>query len=273
MTCNPKNILLINPWIHDFAAFDFWAKPLGFLYLASLLRKSGFTVSFIDCLNGEHSWVQAQPRVTIPERKAEGPSKFLKQRIDKPGALQSIPRHYSRYGIPRSAFSEQLRTLPTPEAILVTSAMTYWYEGVRETIAMAKKIFPQVPIILGGIYATLCPDHARQCSGADAVVSGPGEQRLLEVISALTGRPMTPRLKTADFSSFPYPAFDLIDPLPYVCIATSRGCPYRCRYCASKILSPTYTVRDPMAVVDEIQYWVERSTVNNVAFYDDALFF
>jgi hypothetical protein len=44
------NILLINPWIYDFAAYDFWAKPLGFLYLAALLRKNGFFIHYIDCL-------------------------------------------------------------------------------------------------------------------------------------------------------------------------------------------------------------------------------
>ena len=30
------HILLVNPWIHDFAAYDFWAKPLGLLTLAAL---------------------------------------------------------------------------------------------------------------------------------------------------------------------------------------------------------------------------------------------
>ena len=32
------HILLVNPWIHDFAAYDFWAKPLGLLSLAAILR-------------------------------------------------------------------------------------------------------------------------------------------------------------------------------------------------------------------------------------------
>ena len=32
------HILLINPWITDFAAYNFWIKPLGLLYIASLLK-------------------------------------------------------------------------------------------------------------------------------------------------------------------------------------------------------------------------------------------
>jgi hypothetical protein len=31
------HILLINPWITDFAAYNFWIKPLGLLHIASLL--------------------------------------------------------------------------------------------------------------------------------------------------------------------------------------------------------------------------------------------
>ena len=31
-------ILLINPWIYDFAAYDLWSKPLGLLYIAALLK-------------------------------------------------------------------------------------------------------------------------------------------------------------------------------------------------------------------------------------------
>jgi len=31
---NGRYLLLINPWVYDFAAYDLWAKPLGLLYLA-----------------------------------------------------------------------------------------------------------------------------------------------------------------------------------------------------------------------------------------------
>ena len=38
----PPHILLINPWITDFVAYNFWIKPLGLLQIASFLRKTGF---------------------------------------------------------------------------------------------------------------------------------------------------------------------------------------------------------------------------------------
>lgn len=50
MLKNNPRFLLINPWIYDFAAYDFWAKPIGLLKIASLLMDNGIDVDFIDCL-------------------------------------------------------------------------------------------------------------------------------------------------------------------------------------------------------------------------------
>ncbi|MFI5332344.1 MAG: hypothetical protein ACHQ2F_15095, partial [Desulfobaccales bacterium] len=47
--------LLINPWIYDFAAYDYFARPLGLLHLAGWLRANGAEVHLLDCLNVPHS--------------------------------------------------------------------------------------------------------------------------------------------------------------------------------------------------------------------------
>jgi len=49
--CKKKSILLVNPWIHDFAAYDFWMKPLGLLYVGAILRAAGYEVGLLDCLD------------------------------------------------------------------------------------------------------------------------------------------------------------------------------------------------------------------------------
>ena len=46
-----KTILLVNPWIHDFSAYDLWMKPLGLLYIGSLLRLRGFAIQLLDCVS------------------------------------------------------------------------------------------------------------------------------------------------------------------------------------------------------------------------------
>ena len=177
-----RRILLVNPWIHDFAAYDFWAKPMGLFVLAGLLRKSGWAVSVIDCLDRFHP---KQPQNAPKKRYGRGP--FHKTPIRKPGALADVKRHFSRYGIQPDWFAADLAEISRPDLILVTSLMTYWYTGVRETISIIKKAWPAPPLILGGIYASLCTDHARANSGADRITTGPGETAALELAANISG--------------------------------------------------------------------------------------
>ena len=155
------HILLINPWTYDFAAYDFWAKPLGLLYIAGLLRKNGYRIHFIDCLNIYHPEMEGLSGIKRPTRRTFGSGHFNKEQVKKPPGLEEITRKYSRYGITPEIFREEVKKMPSPAAILVTSIMTYWYPGVILAIEIVKEIYPSVPVILGGIYATLCQGHAR----------------------------------------------------------------------------------------------------------------
>jgi hypothetical protein len=163
-------------------------------------------------------------------RARTGPSgtgRYSKEIIPPPPALAGITRRYGRYGISEAAFRERLARVPTPAAILVTSLMTYWYPGVAAAIRLARERFPGVPVILGGIYATLCKEHAQKHSGADRVVAGPGEAAILDILEEATGfappGPICPDLE--DLDSRPYPALDLLDHPSFIPILTSRGCP------------------------------------------------
>jgi radical SAM superfamily enzyme YgiQ (UPF0313 family) len=255
-------LLLINPWIYDFAAYDFFARPLGLLYLAGLLRAQGYAVHFLDCLGAPH----ARPGPF-------GTGRYPKEIIPAPAALEGITRRYGRYGISEAAFRERLARVPTPAAILVTSLMTYWYPGVAAAIRLARERFPGVPVILGGIYATLCPEHAQKHSGADRVVAGPGEAAILGILEEITGFPPPGPIfpDPEDLDSLPYPALDLLDHPSSIPILTSRGCPLDCPYCASRQLQPSYRRRDPLAAAAELIYWQDRLGLADAAFYDDAL--
>ncbi len=261
-----RRVLLINPWIDDIAAYDLWAKPLGLLGLGALLRRNHIQVSLIDCLNASHPMMDQKP----PKIMARGDHKYYRTPRDKPAALADLPRQFSRYGISREAFEHDLGQQPQPDAILVTSRMTYWYTGVHDTIGIVKKRWPDVPVILGGIYATLCPEHAK-AAGADHIISGEGELKVLQLLSRLWNwrPPYVPDMHNLD--SLPYPCFDLLDELHYVCLQTTRGCPYRCSYCASHLLSDGLRRRDPTRVIEEIKFWRDRHGVRHFAFYDDAL--
>jgi radical SAM superfamily enzyme YgiQ (UPF0313 family) len=261
------HILLVDPWIHDFAAYDFWAKPLGLMTLGGILRDHGARVAYLDCLDRFHP--RAASGSSPLARCGRGP--YLKSVIAKPPGLEDIPRNFCRYGISPDWFRKDLEALDPPDLVLVTSMMTYWYPGVRETIGTIKSVFPRVPVVLGGIYATLCPDHARRTCGADRVVVGPGEGAVLPLVAEITGWSPTPRFDPHDLDSLPRPALDLEHRLAHVPLLTSRGCPFQCAYCASHRLQPRMMRRSPRSVVAEIVYWHRHHGVRDFAFYDDAL--
>lgn len=253
------HILLLNPWITDFTAYNLWIKPLGLLSIGSLLRKRGFRVTLVDCLD-------------FPiKTKRYGDGKFLKTKIEKPLPLKSIPRNYSQHGFPEEILLKRLSFLEEPDLICVTSGMTYWYPGVFKLIEITRELFKDIPVILGGIYATLCYEHAKKHSGADIVVKGASEWKVVEFIGELTQFKSRIQYPESSIDDLPYPAFDLYPQLDYVCIATSRGCPLRCTYCASPFLTKGFFKRDPLKVVEEIECWIDRYHINNIAFYDDVL--
>ncbi|MEW6026707.1 MAG: cobalamin-dependent protein [Planctomycetota bacterium] len=255
------SIILVNPWIHDFAAYDLWLKPLGLLYVAAHLERHGFKVQLIDCLDYGR------------KPKQYGCSKFHSEEITKPCHFQNIPRKYKRYGMPPEVFTRLLMGIneqaDEPVLIGVTSMMTYWHQGVSETIRYIKEVFTGTPVVLGGVYATLCYKHALKKSGADHVIQGPGEEAVLNLARKLapidrsTGRPADRQID--------YPAYYLYDNLQSVAMLTSWGCPFRCSYCSSASLSDKFTQRPAGEVLDEMEYYHKQLGVTDIAFYDDAL--
>lgn len=259
-----KNILLVNPWIMDFKAFDLWMKPLGLLYLASILEKNGFNITLLDCLDRRHPSVEGRIKI-----RPDGTGKFCHENVEKPDVYREVPRKYKKYGIREEVFRRELDRIEKPRLILVTSIMTYWYRGVHRAIEILKEKFPGVPLILGGIYASLFPSFARACSGADRVVDRFNPVEFVKMAGELTET--EPAFLPESFLSFPPPAFHLYRKLDYYTLLTSRGCPYNCSYCASKTLYGGFLQRDPGLVVDEILTAHREFSVKNFAFYDDAL--
>jgi len=265
--------LLINPWITDVAAYDFWAKPLGLLYWASRLRDWGADVGLIDCTDRAHPAL-----VNGSEKKGSFNTGKYRTELwpEKPEAARVAKRHFRRYGISPAAFEKDLQDFEkaggAPDAILVSSRMTYWHHGVADAIGRCRAQWADVPVALGGIYATLCPEHAGLNSGADVVFKGDALDSLphwlVERFPEMASKIEIPQ---SDPDSWPRPAYDLCHGKAALPLLTSVGCPYRCTYCASQRLAPDYLRRSPVSVFAEAQDCRERWGTEDFAFYDDAL--
>ena len=97
-------ILLVNPPIYDFTAYDFWLKPYGMLSVAGFLRaKADFKL--FDFLDRLHPAAANQPHL---QSDRWGRGRFYAEVIPNPPPLAPIPRYFRRYGLGRDLFEDFL---------------------------------------------------------------------------------------------------------------------------------------------------------------------
>jgi radical SAM superfamily enzyme YgiQ (UPF0313 family) len=108
-------------------------------------------------------------------------------------------------------------------------------------------------------------------SGADNVIAGEGEVTALKWLDSICGVKRDYGCGSATLDNLPFPAFDLYENLSFAAIMTSRGCPLKCTFCASNIVSGVYRWRTPANVLAELESLYERRGLREFAFYDDAL--
>jgi radical SAM superfamily enzyme YgiQ (UPF0313 family) len=264
-------LLLINPWIYDFTAYDLWSKPVGLLYIAAYLKKIGYQINYIDCLDKHHPTLINNSRYKRLKVKNFGTGPYLRQPVEKPTILDFIPRYFARYGIPEEIFRCELEKFEKPDAILVTSFMTYWYLGPKRIVELIRNVYPGVPIILGGIYATLLPKHAKEVVKPDYIVEGPGEIEVSHILRSILKNAPVDEHPPKNLDEFPTPLYELYHKVDYLPILTSRGCPYHCTFCATDKISGQYAQRSPEKVTEEILEGMQYFKVRDIAFYDDAL--
>jgi hypothetical protein len=252
--------LLINPYIYDFAAYNFWSTPLGLLYVGSILRENGADVALIDCLRSPEE-----------KRKPDGRAPFLKERTSTPlpSLLTGARKRLKRYGISPQQLEAEMSAMESPDLVLITSIMTYWYMGAAEAAQAARKVFPRAKIIMGGIYPSLCAEHALAHRGAaDLVLTHRQADLFYRYVEDTFSFPLPFAPSYYDLDVLPYPAFDLYPSIPFVPLLTSYGCAFHCSYCATPYMHPRIVRRTPSRVLQEIGHW-QRSGVTRYAIYDD----
>jgi len=249
----PK-ILLVNPPIYDFAAYDFWLKPYGMLSVAGFLRgQANFTL--FDYLDRTHPFMARQKEL---RSDPWGRGRFYHEQIPAPPALAGVPRYYRRFGLPRNIFQNFLTEHKGFDFVFIQTTMTYWYQGIQETIEDLRRAMPKAKIILGGNYVTLCAAHAKRL-GADFIVIGTDLQPLWRYLS-LKPQSTQPAL------------WEAYKKLNVGVLKLSDGCPFNCTYCSVPKVYGKFKTLPMERSLAELGLLTKRR-VSNVAFYDDALLY
>ncbi len=249
----PK-ILLVNPPIYDFAAFDFWLKPYGMLSVAGSLHAEA-DFKLFDYLDRLHPFVVDRQEL---HSGRWGKGQFYHERIQSPTCLEAIPRYFRRFGLPRRLFQDFLKKEGPFDYVFVQSTMTYWYLGLEEVIEDIRNTWPKTKIVLGGSYVMLCPDHARKL-GADFFVVGTDLEQLWDYLG-LSADVEQPALWQA------------YNKLEVGVLKLSDGCPFNCTYCSVPKVYGKFKLRPLNRSLVELEL-LSCLGVKNIAFYDDALLF
>jgi len=247
-------ILLVNPPIYDFAAYDFWVKPYGLLSVAGYLRgQADFTL--FDYLDKLHPFCETQKGVKTDQW---GRGTFYYEKIPSPDCLKNIPRGFRRFGLPRTIFQDFLANHKPCDFVFINTVMTYWYPGVKEVVEDIRSAIPEAKIIIGGNYVTLCRSHAEKL-GADLLVEGDKLGPLWDFV----------RL-SPDFSQ---PGlWEAYNKLNTGVLKLSDGCPFECTYCLVPKIYGKFRARSLERSLTELELLVKLGA-KNIAFYDDALLF
>jgi anaerobic magnesium-protoporphyrin IX monomethyl ester cyclase len=242
---DPKEMQIMKPY-----------APLGILYLCSHLRQQGFDVEVFD--------------TTFSSRE----SLFHHLQAEKPSVL----------GI---------------YANLMTRG------NVVEIIRVGREAGWR--IIVGGPEPGAYAQEFLE-SGAEFVVFGEGESTMQELLTALRDgddksgnhwkskiagtaylddqgvfHQNPPRTQIADLDAQPWPARQAIDLHRYVDtwrthhqqgsvnFITARGCPFKCRWCSHQVYGQTHRRRNPVKVVDELE-WLLAEYTPDIAWVSDDVF-
>jgi len=233
--------------------------PLATIGAAALLREHGFGVSLFDTMFVE------TPDEVMPRLMGERPDFFV---------------------VYDDGFN-----------YLTKMCLTNMREAAYRMIQLARR---QGCVVI--VSSSDSTDHYQEYleRGADYVLLGEGEQTLLETVSAIRDGsedlltvPGLAFLKNRlpvrsaarkvmkDLDSLPLPAWDLVDIERYrqvwlahhgyfsLNVSTTRGCPFKCNWCAKPIYGNRYNARTPQHVVRELVFLKTHYGFDHIWMCDD----
>jgi len=189
-------------------------------------------------------------------------------------AAATPPGHELRY-----FEAESDRTEPPEVYTCDLVAISTFSAQVLEAYAIADRLRRAgVRVAMGGLHVSVRPEEAAR--HADYVMRGEGEAAWPAIVeAAAAGAP--PRVFDAsgfpavDVAALPVPRYDLLGDRPYnrFTVQTSRGCPWRCDFCASTVmLSRSYRKRPVSAVIRDIRAIMALRERPFIEFADDNTF-
>jgi radical SAM superfamily enzyme YgiQ (UPF0313 family) len=188
--------------------------------------------------------------------------------------------------------------------IIGISAVTVQIKGALIIAEMIKQVDKSIPVIIGGVHASSLPGEVLSNKSVDFIVIGEGEVTFSELIDNLLStksafeeikgigfrrnneiKITAQRPLISDLDSLPFPLWEELplekyslgilggwEKLPVFPLIGTRGCPYRCTFCASdSVFRRVYRSRSAKNIFDEITFLMKKFKAKQFDFVDDTL--
>ncbi|MFH0732094.1 MAG: radical SAM protein [Candidatus Omnitrophota bacterium] len=180
---------------------------------------------------------------------------------------------------------QQIYHIPERDLYLYWIAKTADYSGIQTIVTQLKLIYPKAKHVAGGTHIDVFPEESSQ--DFDAVVVGPGEESFINIINdcrkGLLNKIYKTDYKNVQYNDYPYirrhylPESAIVNNLLFerygenirsTCVLFSRGCCFRCKFCAYNI--PSFIqMRSPKSIKEEIKYLKEEYNVQAINLKDE----
>lgn len=210
--------------------------------------------------------------------------------------LGYISSYIKKYGtnisLSLSFFNEDIIEIikkKSPEVIGLSS-QTITFKKMKEVSSAIKENYPQIPVLMGGVHLSILPEKLPET--VDVAILGEGEETLLEWINNYRKSGVVKQRETSGLAfrdnndkiyltgqrnliepldRIPSPDWDFlkIDSSGPGYIMTSRGCPFKCRFCYAKLFWGKTRLFSSDYVVDEIQKIYDNYKTEEILIYDD----
>ncbi|MFZ5366489.1 MAG: B12-binding domain-containing radical SAM protein [Patescibacteria group bacterium] len=199
------------------------------------------------------------------------------------------------------AWRETLKKELKKKPLLVgtTAMLGPQVEFARMVGEEAKKINPEIPVVWGGPHPSVLPEQTLQDETVDIIVEGDGEETFLKLARGLKKKKSlkaipglyfkkgnkviyTRQAPLVDLNKMPDIPYELVDVYQYLPrrgkvtaldMETSRGCPYRCRFCYNPFFNRgRWRALKAEIVLARIRKIVEKYKIKGIWFIDDEFF-
>ena len=183
--------------------------------------------------------------------------------------------------------------LPGTLFVGITSMTGLQIQYALQLAEVVRRLDPDMPIVWGGIHATILPEQTLSDTRVDLVATGEGEELVVELADCLAAggdlrtvkgihfhddngeHVFTGPRPLLDMDRVPMPSWHLIDVSKYgeIGVQSGRGCPYGCRFCYNHLYNGRrWRAKNADAVLEELGLLKRKYGVDHVTFYDDNFF-